>query len=90
MRSVVLSSRIRHLMKMSSLGVLGVVVAGCSSGFQRFDRSIYTEAVPQQSTQNPYPGDVDYTTTASTPKRQPTGEPKLIWDKFDTNGNPIK
>lgn len=66
MRSVVLSSRIRHLMKVSSLGVLGIAIAGCSSGFQRFDRSVYTEAVPQHASQNPYPGDVDYTTTAST------------------------
>ncbi len=49
----------------SSLGVLGVAISGCSSGFQRFDRSIYEEGVPQQASQNPYPGDLDTTTTAS-------------------------
>ncbi|MEM9279393.1 MAG: peptidoglycan DD-metalloendopeptidase family protein [Pseudomonadota bacterium] len=58
----------KRLLKASSLGVLGIVVAGCSSGFQRFDRSIYEEAVPQQTSnvQNPYPGTIDPTTTAST------------------------
>ena len=68
MRSVVMGNRIRHLLKMSSLGVLGVAIAGCSSGFQRFDTSIYDEALPQQTSQaqNPYPGDVDTLTTAST------------------------
>lgn len=74
MRSVVLRNRIQHLLKVSSLGVLGVAVAGCSSGFQRFDRSIYEEAVPQQTaysqnTQNPYPGEIDPTITASTSRR---------------------
>jgi len=65
MRSKVMSNRIRHLLMMSSLGVLGAAVAGCSSGFQRFDRSIYEDAAPQQTSQNPYPGNLDRTTTAS-------------------------
>lgn len=69
MRSVVMSSRIRRLLKVSSLGVLGIAVAGCSSGFQRFDRSIYDEAVPQQAAQNPFPGDIDPTTTAGINRR---------------------
>ncbi|MGI9353217.1 MAG: peptidoglycan DD-metalloendopeptidase family protein [Rhizobiaceae bacterium] len=68
MRSVVMGNRIRRLLKASSLGVLGVAIAGCSSGFQRFDTSVYDEAIPQQASQaqNPYPGDVDTITTAST------------------------
>ncbi len=69
MSSVVLRHRIRNLMIMSSVGALSISLSACSSGFQRFDRSIYNEAVPGQyssNTQNAYPGYVDYTTTAST------------------------
>ena len=69
MRSVVFSSRIRQLLKMSSLGVLAFATAGCSSGFQRFDGSVYTRGAPSQTASNPYPGDVDKTTTASTGSR---------------------
>ncbi|MEO1141826.1 MAG: peptidoglycan DD-metalloendopeptidase family protein [Pseudomonadota bacterium] len=67
MRSVVLSNRISSLLKAASLSVLAGVIAGCSSGFQRFDTSIYESAIPQQTSQtaNPYPGDIDTTTTAS-------------------------
>ena len=66
MRSYVLSSRVRLLLKAASVGVLGGVVAGCSSDFSRFDTSVYNSVVPQDSAQssNPYPGDVDRTTTA--------------------------
>lgn len=68
MRSIVIRSRIRSLKMMSSSVALGLVVAGCSSGFQRFDDQFYQSAVPQDTSQaqNPYPGDLDPTTTAST------------------------
>ncbi len=70
MRSVVMSNRIRFLAQAASLAVLGGVVAGCSSGFSRFDTSVYQDGVPQSTAaSNPYPGDIDTTTTASTGRR---------------------
>ncbi|MEM7067508.1 MAG: LysM peptidoglycan-binding domain-containing protein [Pseudomonadota bacterium] len=51
------------------MSVLGVVVAGCSSGFQRFDPSIYQDANPARTAQNSYPGNLDSTTTASTGRK---------------------
>ena len=68
MRFCVSSNRIALFSRVSSLALLGGLVAGCSSGFQRFDTSLYESAVPQQTAQaqNPYPGNVDTTTTAST------------------------
>ncbi len=71
MRSRVLGNRIRLLQKACSLGVLGIAIAGCSSGFQRFDDNFYQSAVPQaqnQAANNEYPGaqgDLDTITTAS-------------------------
>jgi len=55
------------LLRVSYLALLGGFVAGCSSGFQRFDRSIYDSAVPQQTSDasNPYPGAYDPTVTNS-------------------------
>ena len=47
MRSSVLRSRIKTLIRASSLGAAGVLVAGCSSGFERFDH-YYRSATPQQ------------------------------------------
>ncbi|MEM7291303.1 MAG: hypothetical protein AAF412_13190, partial [Pseudomonadota bacterium] len=57
----------RLLSRVSTIGVLGVMIAGCSSGFERFDH-YYQSALPQQPQQanNQYPGSVDPTTTAST------------------------
>lgn len=53
--------------RVSSIALLGSLIAGCSSGFQRFDTSLYDSATPQQTSQisNPYPGDIDSRTTAS-------------------------
>lgn len=74
MRSRVLSSRINYLNKACSFGVLALVLAGCSSGFQRFDNSFYESAVPQNTAANQpadynaYPGangSLDTITTAS-------------------------
>ena len=64
MRSKVLSSRIELLSRVSVIAIMGGLIAGCSSGFQRFDTSLYETAIPQQ-TSNPYPGDLDNRTTAS-------------------------
>lgn len=71
MRFCVSSNRIAMFSRVSSLALLGGLVASCSSGFQRFDTSLYQSAVPQQAaqTQNPYPGNVDNRTTASTRDR---------------------
>ena len=71
MRFCVSSNRIAMLSRVSAVALLGGIVAGCSSGFQRFDTSLYDTAIPQQSASasNPYPGDVDGITTASTAKR---------------------
>ena len=67
MRSFVLRKNINPLLKMSSVGVLGLLIAGCSSGFERFDTTYYDAGKPQPtSASNPYPGTVDPTTTAST------------------------
>ena len=43
MRSSVLRSRIKTLIRASSLGAAGVLVAGCSSGFERF-RTLHEKA----------------------------------------------
>lgn len=68
MRFCVSSNRVAMFSRVSSLALLGGLVASCSSGFQRFDTSLYDSAVPQQTAQaqNPYPGNVDNRTTAST------------------------
>jgi len=68
MRFCVSSNRITMFSRVSSLALLGGLVAGCSSGFQRFDTSLYETAVPQQTAQaqNPYPSNVDNRTTATT------------------------
>ena len=74
MRSLVLSNRIRCLSRVALIGIVGGL-AGCSSDFTRMDRTLYSalpqaNEAPQQGyqaaqAQNPYPGDVDRTTTAS-------------------------
>lgn len=71
MRFCVSNNRIAALSRVSSIALLGGLVAGCSSGFQRFDTTLYEAAVPQQTAQaeNPYPGGVDNVTTASTSRR---------------------
>jgi murein DD-endopeptidase MepM/ murein hydrolase activator NlpD len=71
MRFCVSNNRIAALSRVSSIALLGGLIAGCSSGFQRFDTTLYETAVPQQTAQveNPYPGGVDNLTTASTPRR---------------------
>ena len=66
MRSFVQSHRISLLLRATSLSIIGGVVAGCSSGFSRFDTSVYDSVNPQQAAAtNPYPGSIDQTTTAS-------------------------
>ena len=48
------------------VALLAAISTGCSSDVTRFDRSLYTSAVPASTDQaNPYPGDVDPATTAS-------------------------
>ncbi len=69
MRSRVLRNRRNALMRVASIGVMGVAIAGCSSGFERFDH-YYNSATPQAtSATNAYPGGVDPTVTASTSGR---------------------
>ena len=70
MRSSVLRNRRNVMLRVSSMAVLGVLVAGCSSGFERFDH-YYNSAAGVQSNQasNPYPEAIDPTTTASTTRR---------------------
>lgn len=66
MRSLVLSNRIRCLSQVAFVGIIAGLSAGCSSDFTRFDRNLYS-ALPRSANQqqaNPYPGDVDPTTTA--------------------------
>ncbi len=69
MHTVVLSKRISLISRVSSIALLGGVLASCSSGFQRFDTSLYKDAIPQQTTQNPFPGAIDNRTTASVGSR---------------------
>lgn len=91
MRSVVLSNRIRCLNSVSfsmkfvgriaSIGLVGTILASCSSDVTRFDRQLYAALPKAQPTayeqavaaNQAYPGDVDRTTTASV---SPTGVPK--------------
>ncbi len=65
------NNRFSVLSRVSSIALLGGLLAGCSSGFQRFDTSLYETAIPQESAiaENPYPGNVDPQTTASTQRR---------------------
>ena len=72
MRSFVVSHRFRFLLRAASVGVLGGLISGCSSGFSRFDTSVYESAVPQNTvaqSSNPYPDDIDATTTAGINRR---------------------
>lgn len=79
MRSRVLRHHGR-LARQSALFALVIAAAsGCSSDWTRFDRSLYTNSVPASGAQpvggqvNPYPGDVDATTTASIGPRRAVG-----------------
>jgi len=70
MRSFVLRSRTSALSCSVSFVVLSGLLAGCSSDFARFDRANYPSAKTGKTTQlNPYPGNIDTTTTASTRRR---------------------
>ncbi len=72
MRSFVVSHRLHFLLKATSVGILGGLISGCSSGFSRFDTSLYEAAAPQNTgaqAYNPYPDDVDSTTTAGIGRR---------------------
>ena len=91
MRCSVLQYGKRSLLKVSSLSVLGALVAGCSSGFERFD-SYYDSVAPQQASapaSNPYPQTIDPTTTASTGGRRfaplanvtPQQDPQAVYHK---------
>lgn len=57
------------ILRVAAIGLLAGAVAGCSSGFTRFDENLYTSSTtpgaPANQPLNPYPGDVDTTTTAS-------------------------
>lgn len=70
MRNLISGTRRRHLAQVALICLTGSFLAGCSSDFTRFDRTLYS-AVPTaeeargQAAVNPYPGDVDSTTTAS-------------------------
>ncbi len=70
MRSLVQRNRLVLACRVAALALVAGAGAGCSSGFTRFDQSLYTsDAVPTANTQygaaQPYPGDVDPTSTAS-------------------------
>ena len=67
MRSLVSSNRLRCLSQVAFVSILAGISAGCSSDFTRMDRTLYS-ALPASSNanqNNPYPGNVDPTTTAS-------------------------
>ena len=70
MRSFVLRSRVRFACQIAAIALISGAAAGCSSDWTRFDRSLYssntTASQPDYSAQaNPYPGDIDSTTTSS-------------------------
>ncbi len=69
MRSSVLRNRKSVLLRVSSIAALGVLVAGCSSGFERFDHFYNSATEGQSVASNPYPAGVDPQTTASTGSR---------------------
>lgn len=80
MRSTVSRFRLKYLSQVAAIAVIAGLTAGCSSGFSRFDRDLY-DALPRSSSantgnagyqNNPYPGDVDSTTTASIDGGGPT------------------
>lgn len=56
-----------HLLRGAVIVLVAGAAAGCSSNFTRFDKSLYTSAAESTpaTAANPYPGDVDTTTTAS-------------------------
>lgn len=70
MRTLVLRKHFNLACRAAAITLLAGAGAGCSSGFSRFDQSLYSsEAVPAASNQygaaQPYPADVDATSTAS-------------------------
>ena len=67
MRRSVSRNRIRRLAMVSSVAILGGAIAGCSSGFQRFDDEFYQSALPKDvvASQNSQHDNIDPTTTAS-------------------------
>lgn len=77
MRSLVLRGRIKNLSQTASLLVISGLVAGCSSGFSRFENSLMASSAPQGASAavNPYPDGLDRTTTASVRRRfSPMGD----------------
>ena len=60
-----LRNRVRLLRHIAAVGVIAGAAAGCSSDFTRFDAGVTGSTAPTSSAANPYPGDVDATTTAS-------------------------
>ncbi len=73
MRSVVSSNRMRCLYQVAFIALTVGVVAGCSSDFARFDQDAYSTVAVQNNgyassadvAANPYPAEIDSTTTAS-------------------------
>ncbi len=70
MRTLVQRNRIVLACRVAAVALVAGAGAGCSSGFSRFEQSLYSsDAVPTANTQygaaQPYPGDVDPTATAS-------------------------
>ncbi len=63
---LVLRSRTQFFRHLAAIGALAVTVAGCSSDFTRFNSDLYASTAQQPvSSSNPYPGDLDTTTTSS-------------------------
>lgn len=69
-----------------ALFVLVAVVSGCSSDWTRFDSSMYTDSSAPAANQvaaanpNPYPDDLDRTTTASVGMRSRVAGPRPVGD----------
>ncbi|MFZ1814196.1 MAG: LysM peptidoglycan-binding domain-containing protein [Rhizobiaceae bacterium] len=74
MRTQLLRNRIRLTGQVATIAILAGLASGCSSDFTRFDKSLYTASTSPAASSgvvegNPYPGDVDGTTTASVGSR---------------------
>lgn len=76
MRPSLLLHHAKYLTRAVSLLLLSGIVAGCSSGFSRFNGASLLDAAPQGTvSSNAYPGDLDATTTSSVNGRMSPASP---------------
>ncbi|MBL4890444.1 MAG: peptidoglycan DD-metalloendopeptidase family protein [Rhizobiaceae bacterium] len=78
MRPTLLHHHVKYLIQAVTLLFVSGIVAGCSSGFSRFNGASLLDAAPQGAvSSNAYPGDLDATTTSSVEGRMSPASPVM-------------